>query len=206
MSSRIEVAHSEPTDPRILVGAAKVRSLMPSQDDVRAAFGKDVFKPDPNNPGKIIASIDRRKDRHAIAKWKEMSAPWRRAAVERGFTTNEATPRVAMKTQQGDQRMIREDLEDIMAERQGMRRAGKVLPSNFDLQAERRKRLYYESLKLKPVGLWLPAVSANGGAEFRWATIEVIRQALEIDHEHDEAVLREVPKLARRGFRQRRVA
>ena len=103
---------------RDLEGVAKVMALKPTQADMRAAFGEPV------DEGKSVRwSIDRRKDPRAWARWKEISAPHRRAEIERSYEWNGAHRKVqVVDPATGRRELVFEEHEDAIGRKRGLRR------------------------------------------------------------------------------------
>lgn len=95
----------------------------PSKSDVIAAFGQPEYirGEDGKFTGELKWSADRRKDKHAIAKWREMSAAHRREMIRRSGDFN-AQSKVPLVGPDGKQQLVFEHLEDRVCEREGMRR------------------------------------------------------------------------------------
>jgi hypothetical protein len=97
--------------------AGKVEGLRPSQTDMRAAFGAPV------DEGKSVRwSLDMR-DPNARSKYKELTAPHRRATIERSHKYN-ARKKVEIRSRvTGEKRLVFEEFEDVIGRKNGMARS-----------------------------------------------------------------------------------
>lgn len=96
----------------------KVMALKPTQADMTAIAGAPI------DEGKTVRwSIDRRKNPDAWNKWKEVSAPHRRAEIERSMHWNNSHRKVTVvDPTTGRSEMVFEEHEDKIGRLRGLRR------------------------------------------------------------------------------------